>query len=248
MSITVNPRTTILLVDDDLIVAEMLQVRLAASGYAVHHVVSATEAEAVVDAAAPDLIIIDLLPPETRNLVLCANLRNRITAPIILCSESKERDGLLLGFKLGADDVISKPFSTEEFVARIEFALRRSARDSVSSVPGEIVHVIGPLAIDQARCTVTLSGNLIHLTPTEYRILCILAKRPNHVVSAKELAERVWDTPDADIRRALESHLRRLRTKLKSGPVMAPALRTVRGFGYELVWGPSTMARSPRGD
>ena len=239
MSNTQNSRATILLVDDDLAFAEALRDQLTARGYHVYHVVSAVEAEDVVDEVAPDLVIVDLLPPDTRGLVLCANLRDRITAPIIICTGSNQPEDRLLGLKLGADDVVSKPFSSEEIAARIEVTLRRPARDPVFSVPSEVVQVIGPLAIDRARCRVTLGGDPIHLTPTEYRLLCTLAERPNHVLSSKELAERVWGSPDADIRRSLESHLRRLRAKLKGGLVMAPALTTVRGFGYELTWEPT---------
>jgi DNA-binding response OmpR family regulator len=179
-----------------------------------------------------------LLLPDTHGLVLCANVRDRSASPIIICTASKRPEDLLFGFKLGADDVVSKPVPIEELVARIEVALRRPARDSVRPAPGEIVQVIGPLAIDRARYRVTLEGDPIHLTPTEYRLLCILAERPNHVLSPKELAERVWESPDAGIRHSLETHIRRLRAKLKSGPAGAPTLTTLRGFGYELTWEP----------
>ena len=248
MPIAEHPRATILLVDDDLTLAEMLRAQLTARGYRVCYAVSAAEAEAVVDEVAPNLVIIDLLLPDTHGLVLCANLRERITAPIIICSGSKRPEDPLLGFKLGADDFVPKPFSSEELAARIEVALRRPARGSAFSPPSEAVQVIGSLAIDRTRCRVTVGGDPIHLTPTEYRLLCILADRPNHVLSSKEMAERVWGSQDAGICRSLESHLRRLRTKLKNGPVTAPALTAVRGFGYELAWEPvDSDARRPLG-
>jgi DNA-binding response OmpR family regulator len=238
MPVTANPGATILLVADDLPRAEVLRAQLTARGYAICHAESAAEAEAVVDVVVPDLVIIDLIRTDTHSLVLCSNLRDRITAPIIICAESQRPDVLLLGFKLGADDVVARPFSAEELAARIEAALRRPARNPALSISDELMRVIGPLAIDQARCRVTLNGHPIHLTPTEYRLLCILAERPNHVLSSHELAERVWGAPDADVRRALESHFRRLRAKLNPDPIIAPVLRTVRGFGYELVWEP----------
>jgi DNA-binding response OmpR family regulator len=246
MPITENPRATILLVDNDLAFTEMLRSQLTARGFRVWHVVSAAEAEAAVDEVAPDLVILDLLLPDTHGLALCANLQDRITAPIMICTGSKRPEDALLGFKLGADDFVSKPVPTEELVARIEVALQRPVRASVVSAPNKVVQVIGPLLIDRARCTVTLGGDPIHLTPTEYRLLWILAERPNHVLSAKELAEPVWGAFDADIRRTLKTHLRRLRAKLKGGPVTAPALATVRGFGYMLAWEPAdSYTRSP---
>jgi DNA-binding response OmpR family regulator len=239
MPIAENPRATVLLVDDDLTLAEMLRDQLTARGYHVYHAGSAAEAEAVVDEVVPDLVIVDLLLPDTHGLLLCANLRERITAPIIICTGSKRPEDPLLAFKLGADDFVLKPFSSEEFVARIEVAIRRPARGSASSAPSEVVQIIGPLVIDRTRCRVTLGGDPIHLTPTEYRLLCTLADRPNHVLCSKELGERVWGSHDPGIRRSLGSHLRRLRTKLKGGPVTAPALTAVRGFGYELAWEPA---------
>jgi DNA-binding response OmpR family regulator len=226
-------------VDDDLHLAEMLRVHLTARGYQVYHVVTAADAEALVDEVAADLVIVDVLLPSPQSLVLCANLRDRITVPIVLCTEPERPEDVLLGFKLGADEVVSKPFSSEELTARIEVALRRPARGSVLPASSEGVQGIGPLVIDRTRSRVTLSGDPIHLTPTEYRLLCVLAERPNHVLSLPELAERVWGSPNADIYRSLESHLRRLRAKLKSRPVMAPAITTVRGFGYELTWEPT---------
>jgi DNA-binding response OmpR family regulator len=242
-----NERTLILLAEDDLPLAGMLQDQLAARGYDVYHAGSAAEAEGAVEAVLPKLVIVDLSLPNMHGLRLCANLRERTTAPIIVCSGSRRSEDRLLGFKLGADDVVTKPFSIDELAARIQVALRRSARVPSSSAVDMGVQVLGPLAIDRTRCKVTLDGDPIHLTPPEYRLLCALADRPNRVLSSQELAERVWGSEDAVLRRSLGSHLRRLRTKLKDGPVTAPALTTVRGFGYELTWEPTgDSARSQR--
>ncbi len=239
-----NKDTVILLVEDDEALAEMLRERLSIRGYEVWLAGSGAEAEALSQQVCPDLIIIDLMLPDTNGLVLCANLRERFTGPIIICSASKRPEDPILGFKLGANDFVQKPFSCDELEARIEAHLRQTDRNgsssapAASSAPDEAVQVIGPLEIDRARCRVTQGGTPMHLTPTEYRLLSALADRLNHVLSTKELAERVWGAHDTSICRSLEVHLRRLRAKLKSGPETPPMLIARRGLGFELAWEP----------
>lgn len=228
----------ILLVEDDAALAEMLRERLSAKGYEVWLAGSGSDGELLVDEISPDLIIIDLILPDMNGLVLCATLRERVTAPIILCTASRRPEDPVLGFKLGANDFVAKPFSTDELEARIEAHLRGTAQSHASSAPDDAVQVIGPLAIDRARCRVTHGGAPMHLTPTEYRLLSALADRPNQVLSTKELAEQIWGAHDTSIRRSLEVHLRRIRAKLKRGPVTPPILAARRGLGFELAWEP----------
>ena len=234
----------ILLVEDDGPLAEMLRDRLSMKGHEVWLAESGAEAEALSQQVRPDLSIIDLMLPDTNGLVLCANLRERFTGPIIICSASKRPEDPILGFKLGANDFVQKPFSCNELEARIEAHLRQTDRNgsssapTASSAPHEAVQVIGPLEIDRARCRVTQGGAPMHLTPTEYRLLSALADRPNHVLSSKELADRIWGAHDTSICRSLEVHLRRLRAKLKSGPETPPMLIARRGLGFELAWEP----------
>jgi DNA-binding response OmpR family regulator len=230
------PRRTILLVGDDPAVAMMLRDRLEPSGYSVWSVESATEGEAMADEVDPDLIIVDLMLPDTHGLVLCANLREKLSTPIIICSATTRKEDAILGLRLGADDFVAKPFSVDELLARVEAALRRTwsgAADS-SRLKGSVQHV-GQLVIDQARCRVTVGGRQVPLTPTEYRLLCALASRPDHVLSREELAERVWGSYDTGIGRSLEVHIRRLRGKLTDGTGCSSPLITHRGFGYRLV-------------
>jgi DNA-binding response OmpR family regulator len=234
----------ILLVEDDAPLAEMLRDRLSMKGHEVWLAESGAEAEALSQQVCPDLIIIDLMLPDTNGLVLCSNLRERFTGPIMICTASKRPEDPVLGFKLGANDFVQKPFSCNELEARIEAHLRRTDRNghpsaqTTSTAPDDAVQVIGPLEIDRARCRVTFGGAPMHLTPTEYRLLSVLADRLNHVLSSKELAERVWGAHDTSICRSLEVHLRRLRAKLKSGPATPPMLRARRGLGFELAWEP----------
>jgi two-component system response regulator MtrA len=227
------------LVEDDPSIATMLKDRLEAKGYCVWHAENGAEAEAIVDETRLDAIIVDLVLPDIHGLVLCANLKEKHAAPIIICSATKRKDDPVLGFKLGADDFIAKPFSVDELEARLEAALRREPLGATTPRPPEkAVQRIGELVIDQPRCQATLGGQTLQLTPTEYRLLCTLASRPDEVLSRQELAEGVWGYYDTGVGASLDVHMRRLRAKLNAGGVPSPAVITVRGFGYQLAGEP----------
>ena len=233
-----KPRQAILIVEDDPQLAAMLRDRFVARGYSVWLAESAGEAELIAEEIRPDLFVLDLMLPDTHGLVLCANLREKHQAPIVICSATKRKDDPVLGFKLGAVDFIAKPFSADELEARVEVALRHWRQTSTHESAAGGVRTLGPLAIDESRREVTLGGKPIHLTPTEFQLLSSLVTRPNTVLSREDLAGAVWGTYDQDIGRSLEVHLRRLRAKLKAGPVKPPALLAARGFGYKLTWDP----------
>jgi DNA-binding response OmpR family regulator len=244
MSRSERTRARILLVDDDPGLTAMLRDRLEARGYEVWRAETAAEAEALADELRPDLFILDLMLPDMHGLVLCANLREKSLAPIIICSGTKRKDDLQLGFKLGAIDFIAKPFSVGELEARVETALLRPRADRRRLSPAgkldEALMRLGPLVIDRPRRRVMVGDSPVRCTPTEYQLLCLLAARPNTVVSREELAGAVWGTYDLGIRRSLEVHLRRLRAKL-GGSTSGPMLVAVRGFGYQLLWEPDLL-------
>lgn len=229
-------RAVILLIEDDPILAEMLRDRLDSRGHTVWHAASGIEAEAIASEIQPDLVIVDLGLPDVNGLVLCANLRERWSIPIIICTASKQPEDAVLGFKLGADDFVRKPFSTDELEARIGAALRRPALQ-VSAAPAvDGVQIVGALAIDRARHTVAVGGEPIHLTPIEFRLLCELADPPNHLHHTQDLAKQVWGEYDPGIGRSLQVHIRRTRSKLGAAGGRAPVIVAVRGLGYRLIW------------
>ncbi|MBI3969145.1 MAG: response regulator transcription factor [Chloroflexi bacterium] len=231
----------ILLVEDDPVAAQVLTDSLQVEGYRVWHAGSALEAERLLRQVHPDLIITDLMLPDENGLVLCAELKAKVNAPVLVCSATKRKEDLKLAFKLGADDFFRKPYNWDEVQIRVGAALRRSAvhrtaasRNVTGSAEISGPNRIGSLRIDQARCRVTLGGRGLHLTPTEYRLLCALASRPNEVLSREELAQGVWGYHDFGTERTLDVHMRRLRAKLSAEGAAAPSLITVRGFGYKL--------------
>jgi DNA-binding response OmpR family regulator len=238
---------TILLIEDDLTVAGMLRDRLGARGHVVWHAASAAEAEAIAKEIVPDLIIVDLMLPDANGLVLCSEMRQRWEVPIIICTGSRRREDAVLGLRLGADDFIRKPFSTDELELRIEAALRRPSLQGRVAAKDDTVCAVGTLTIDRARCSVRVDDEPIHLTPTEYHLLRVLAEQPNRVVPISELTDQVWGTHDPDIVRSLQVHIRRMRAKLNAGQRRPPALVAVRGFGYQLVWDGQPTTGGTRG-
>src|SRR5215211_4199299 len=178
----------ILLVEDDQSIADALVELLESEGYRVTHAPDAASAETLLEETRPDLVILDIMLPDTDGLVLCSELRARWPGPILLLSATQRKSDPVIGLRLGADDFIAKPFSTENLLARVEAALRAAPRrDATASLSGEGSCHIGGLVIDRARCQVTLGGLELHLTPTEYRLLCALADRPEEARSRREL-------------------------------------------------------------
>ncbi len=228
-------RPSVLIVDDDADTAAAIARILEESGYQVWRAATGAEATSLVTRLRPDLIILDLILPDVDGLVLCSTLNAMTDAPILICSGTLRRRDPILGLRLGADDFIGKPFDLEELEARVGALLRRSPRALRPEAPAPAEQVrIGALEIDRTRRRVTLGGAALQLTPTEYRLLSALASRADAILSRPELAQQVWGYQDASQGRTIDVHMRRLRVKLAGGPVPAPAIVAVRGFGYKL--------------
>jgi DNA-binding response OmpR family regulator len=224
---------TILLVDDDPAAAQALSHALESSGYRVTAVDTGSEARSIIEHANPDLILLDLALPDTDGLVLTAALKTLTDAPIIVCSARQQQVDRVLSLKLGADDFVPKPFDLEELEARIEAVLRRASRVRDVSAPSDEIR-IGDLSIAQSRGTITLAGEVVHLTPTEYRLLVALASRPNEVLSRETLGQIVWGYQDLGTGHLIDVHIGRLRLKLRRVSPAAPVVVTVRSRGYTI--------------
>ena len=242
----------ILLIEDDPEIAQTLRDVLEARDYTIHHAPDGESGEAMVEDLRPDLVILDLMLPDADGLILCANIKATLDVPIIICSATERKRDAVLGLKLGADDFVPKPFEPAELEARVEAVLRRAASSQAAvpsaagasaarsadvgvsgRTPDERIK-IGALEIDNARRLVTLGSRRVPVTPTEYRLLRALASRPEEVLSRDELAQQVWGYQDPGISRAMDVHMRRLRAKLGEGPVPAPPIVSVRGFGFKI--------------
>jgi two-component system response regulator MtrA len=226
-----------MLVEDDHAVAQTLTDALESSGYRVWLAETGADAKTLLEQTRPDLIILDLMLPDVDGLVLCSGLKAIADVPIVICSATPQKRDAILGLKLGADDFIAKPFDIYELEARVEAVLRRTTQTRVSTEasPSPPDHIrVGELIIDRSRRRVTLGGEPIQLTPTEYRLVSALASRPDEILSRDDLATLVWGYQDASSGRTIDVHIRRLRVKLSQGPVPAPAIVAVRGFGYKM--------------
>jgi DNA-binding response OmpR family regulator len=174
--------------------------------------------------------------PDTDGLVLTTALKVLTGAPIIICSARQEQVDRVLGFKLGADDFIPKPYDLDELEARIEAVLRRAARTTDTPVAPSTDQIrLGELSIAQARGTVSVGGQAIHLTPTEYRLLVALASRPDEVLSRAALGSTVWGYDELGTGHLIDVHIGRLRLKLRRASRSAPVIITIRGHGYTMV-------------
>ncbi len=225
---------TILLVEDDPDTARSLTKALESTGYRVTAVDTGNEARSIIEHMHPDLILLDLMLPDTDGLVLTTALKQLTNAPIIICSARQQQVDRVLGLKLGADDFVAKPFDLDELEARIEAVLRRASRvREVPAASADQIHV-DELLIAQSRGTVTLAGQIVHLTPTEYRLLVALASRPDEVLSREALGQLVWGYQDVGTGHLIDVHIGRLRLKLRRASRSAPVIVTVRGKGYTI--------------
>ena len=239
-------RPSILLVEDDAAIAYMLCDVLESSGYHVREASTGAAARSQVEQQKPDLIILDLVLPDEDGLVLCSVLKNMTGVPIVICSGTQRRRDAFLSLKLGADDFIAKPFDVYDLLARVEVLLRRSAQQHAGDVNLQRGPIrIGDLLIDHGLHQVTLGANVLQLTPTEYRLLTVLAARPDQVVPRDALAKLVWGDPDTGTSRTIDVHIGRLRFKLSQAGRSAPQIISVRGFGYKIVSGSNRPHLSP---
>jgi DNA-binding response OmpR family regulator len=242
----------VLVVDPDPIAAGSLAALLEDEGYRVAQALSGRDAFEQARAQAPDLVILDVVLPDTDGLSLYVDLKLLLGAPVIVCSATKRRRDRPLGFKLGVDDFVPKPFDWEDFAARIEAALRRQPAQLPPVRPVEPTPDKA-MASDAARRPADGSAEHVHhrtlvggrslaLTPTEHRLLSALLSRPDEFVPREELAQSVWGYDDPGIAQAISVHMHRLRSKLAGSEWRggsAPQIRSVRGRGYAFCRGRS---------
>lgn len=226
---------TILVVDDDPEILNLVQDALEAEGYRVELCSNARQVIALVNESKPDLVILDVIMPGGDGINLCREIRSTTNIPVILLSAKGDAVDRVIGLRTGADDYLAKPFHLDELVARVGAVLSRSRR--LTADQGAQPHQIkvDELFIDQARHEVRLAGKEIHLTPIEYKLLLRLATHPNEVVSRDALLREVWNYYPGGPTRTVDVHIRRLREKIKLGPDQYPRINTVRSFGYQLV-------------
>jgi DNA-binding response OmpR family regulator len=226
----------ILVVEDDAAVAKGLIYSLESDGFQTRWAARGQEAVEAVWSENPQLILLDIRLPDISGFDVCSQLRARgAKQPILMLTARDEEVDRVLGLELGADDYIVKPFSLRELISRIRAQLRRAYGELAggTDVP-ELV--FGQLTIDLERMTVNKAGQLVHLTPSELRILHHLASHPNRAFSRGEIIQGVWGFDEVvGSDRTIDVHIRHLRQKLEDDPSHPRWIQTVRGVGYTFV-------------
>ena len=220
----------ILLVEDEIAIAETVVYALQADGHTVRHCLDGQQARAAVRDAVFDLAILDVGLPDVSGFALCGELRRSVPLPVIFLTAQAAESERVLGFDLGADDYIAKPFSLRELVARVRVALRRGAVQQT----GDGVTRTGAFAHDADGRRIRYHGHALDLTRYEYGLLAALLARPGAVLSRLQLMERVWEDAAETGDRTVDTHVKTLRAKLRAAAPAADPLRTHRGVGYSL--------------
>ncbi|HET9142694.1 response regulator transcription factor [Actinophytocola sp.] len=224
--------TTVLLVEDDARIRQALGLALADEGYRVVEAGTGEQALDRLGAAAPDVVLLDLMLPGMDGLQVCAAIRDRGDVPIIMVTARTDTEDVIAGLEAGADDYVTKPLVAGELAARIRALLRRvrtsEGQDAVAALE------VGQLTVYPAQGRVVRGGTEIHLTKTEFRLLCTLAAARGRVVSREQLLEQVWDYGYFGDTRLLDVHVRRLRRKVEPDPGQPSHVLTVRGMGYRV--------------
>ena len=236
-------RKTVLIVDDEKPIVDILVYNLQKEGYDTLEANDGEEALYIAFDKKPDLILLDIMLPKIDGLTVCKKIRNFFDMPIIMISAKDEEIDKILGLELGADDYITKPFSVRELIARVKANLRKAENKKVNidedkadeaiNDNSEIIH-IGELQIDLNKFEVKVRGKVIDLTLREFEVLKYLANQPGQVVTREALLEKVWGYEYYGDIRTVDVTIRRIREKIEVDTSSPKILITKRGVGYYL--------------
>ena len=224
----------ILLVDDEPDILQPVSYTLRQHGFEVDCAGDGEEALEQARRGAYDLLICDVMLPGMLGTDVCRVLRAESTLPIILLTAKDAELDRVLGLELGADDYVTKPFSVAELVSRVRALLRRRELD-LSQGEQRTTTEVGGLRIDYTRHEVEVDGRAVSLTPSEFKLLALLAEQPDRVFTRQQIMECLWATTYVGDARACDVHISNLRRKLERDPSTPERIVTVREFGYKLV-------------
>ncbi|MBN2515372.1 MAG: phosphate regulon transcriptional regulator PhoB [Deltaproteobacteria bacterium] len=224
----------ILVVDDEKDLVDLISYNLQREGYAVLKAYNGEEALGLVQSQKPDLVILDLMLPGIQGIEVCKRIRKNqeiSNLPIIMVTAKGDEVDKILGLEMGADDYITKPFSVRELLARVKAVLRRFKASEVQ-VKKEKFEFKG-LRIDFASHRVTIDGERVELSPTEFKILTFLSRRPGRVYTRDQILDHAWGDATFVEPRTVDVHIRRLRAQIEKDVSEPRYIQTVRGVGYK---------------
>ncbi len=222
----------LLVADDEEKILLAIKTYMESKGYLVQTAADGNEAWACFERGGYDLLVLDLMMPGLSGEELCRRVRTKSRVPIILLTAKTEEDDILEGFRIGADDYVTKPFSLKQLEARID-AVSRRASGEVELLANELVFEEGELVIDHVRREVRKNGKAVSLTPNEYMLIHTLAKFPTKVFTRSELIEQVLGEDFDGFDRAIDSHIKNIRIKLEEDSKAPKYIITVHGVGYK---------------
>jgi DNA-binding response OmpR family regulator len=226
--------TTILIVEDERNLSNLIQRNLEEEGYRVLQVFDGPSALETATDAAPDLIILDIMLPGMDGLEVCRRLRQRSIVPILMLTARAQEIDRVLGLELGADDYLTKPFSMRELKARVRAILRRVEMIHAASAPSsEQAVTVAGLRLDPASYEATLDDQVVELTPKEFALLYLLVRHPGRAFSRAYLLDEIWGYKAAAYDRTVDTHVYRLRQKLGAESEVVQRIVAVRGIGYK---------------
>ena len=221
----------VLVVEDEQSLREALVFFLEKEGHEVSVAVDGEEAISVFEKSGADIILLDLMLPKVDGNQVCKHIRQSSNVPIIMLTAKDSEIDKIVGLEIGADDYITKPYSTRELLARIKAVLRRQVEPPLTV---ESVLVAGELRLDSDRHVVTLSGNPLTLPLKEFELLELLMENVNRVLTRGQIIDRVWGSNYFGDTKTLDVHIKRLRSKVEEEPGRPKYIQTVRGLGYKL--------------
>jgi two-component system, OmpR family, response regulator RegX3 len=222
----------ILVADDDPGIRDVVTYALRHEGFEIESVVNGADALEAARTGAFDLLILDLMMPALSGIEVCRRLRAESRIPILMLTAKDAEIDRVLGLEIGADDYVTKPFSVPELVSRVRAILRR--RDFDREDAAAPVRDVAGLRIDFARHAVTVDGQPVQLTPSEFKLCALLVQHPDQVLTRRQIMEYLWDSPYVGDQHACEVHVSNLRRKVEDDPSKPKRILTVRGIGYKL--------------
>ncbi|GAA1421321.1 response regulator transcription factor [Agrococcus citreus] len=221
--------TRILIVEDEIALAEPLGYLLELEGYETAHAPDGNEAVRMYEADGADLILLDLMLPGRSGTEVCRHIRQSSSVPIIMLTAKDSEVDTIVGLELGADDYVTKPYSTRELIARIRAVLRRRAVDDEDD---DSVVEIGRVRLDADSHTVTVAGEETAMPLREFELLEYLMRNAGRVLTRGQLIDRVWGSDYFGDTKTLDVHVKRLRAKIEEDPSNPTRVVTLRGLGY----------------
>lgn len=227
---------TILVCDDDKEIVEAIEIYLSQEGYRILKAYDGEQALKVLNEEKVDLLVIDVMMPRLDGIRATLKIREKLSLPIIILSAKSEDSDKILGLNIGADDYVTKPFNPLELVARVKSQLRRYTKlgSTVGAGEQEAVYSVGGLSINDDLKEVTVDGEVVRLTPTEYDILLLLVKNQGKVFSIDQIYENIWNEEAIGADNTVAVHIRHIREKIEINPKDPRYLKVVWGVGYKI--------------